>query len=521
VFDVATPSRLPDSGVEDQRIRRLVQLAYNLRWTWEPRTKAVFQALEPEVWRTSHNPVAVLRAVHTQGAHALRQQTSAIDTACDDLERYLHPSVGMAAASYPRIAYLSADFSCTSPAADHLKAASDLGLPVIGLGLLPAAIHPERLALRPVLTSDRTSLQVAVPWTGGDRHARVWWAEVGRTRLYLLDPNNGEHDDEERFHLYRDVVLGVGGARLLSILHATGQETDFTGYHLNGSHAAMCIPELARQRCTAQSTTTFEQALKHVSRAVACTSDSGHPDFSTLLVQEYLSGYRHELRLSATEFNALGQMEALARQGSAHYLDSHDIASGVHAPTWVGPEMATLFDSWLGRVWRFSARRPATWAALYDVPLVGMWHARTAQRARLMAQLHISGLPAETLIIAKDGFVQVKDPRGQVSCAPLPREDELQRLLVQGADIWVDASDLDRAKAVLNGALCVTASEVDELAQHFDVQNLPSEWLGTVVRSIAGHAPYATAERMLIEYATRVYCEMTSAAGVAQAARQL
>jgi glycogen phosphorylase len=296
------------------------------------------------------------------------------------------------------------------------------------------------------------------------------------------------------------------------------------------------------------------------------------------------------------------------------------ITNGVHAPTWAGPEIAALFDTWLGRNWRLAARDPATWLPLYGVPHSVLWQARTVQRARLLARADFQLDPSQTMVIGfgrrfatykragllledaerlarliADGathqvvivFAGKAHPHDEPGKRLVQRvveasrnerfrgrlvflEDydfDLARLLVQGADVWLntprrpqEACGTSGMKAVLNGAVQVSeldgwwdeayrpdlgwalgvglpedlsddardAFEARELMDLLEQQIVPSfyardaggtpvEWLDRAVRSIVALAPDYTAERMVAEYASRVYwpAAIDGAAGVA------
>src|SRR5579859_1528153 len=139
-------------GDEPPRVRRrtdnlvplLEQLAYNMRWSWNPAARELFQSLAPEPWGRTHNPVAVLRSA-ANDADRLAEHAESILEQHGDLEQYLHGNSGIP--GVPRIAYFCAEFAIAESlpiysgglgvlAGDHLKAASDLGLPLVAVGLL-------------------------------------------------------------------------------------------------------------------------------------------------------------------------------------------------------------------------------------------------------------------------------------------------------------------------------------------------------------------------------------------------
>jgi starch phosphorylase len=247
----------------------LAELAYNLRWSWEPTTVDLFRSLAPRTWEVTHNPVAVLRAI-ADDPGALEAHAPRILAAKRDLEQYLAQPPRLA--GQPRVAYCCAEFAIAEClpiysgglgvlAGDHLKAASDLGLPLVGVGLLYRygyfsqvidesgwqrerydRLEPAALPLLPVLGADGTPLRIPVPFPGRTVWAQAWRAQVGRVPLYLLDTDLPENREDDRWitgHLYggdqdtrirQEIVLGIGGARLL---RALGPEVAPDVYHMN------------------------------------------------------------------------------------------------------------------------------------------------------------------------------------------------------------------------------------------------------------------------------------------------
>ncbi len=325
----------------------LVELAHNFRWAWHWPTRALFRALHPPTWDATSNPLAVLRAADPG---VVARHAAAILAARDDLAEELTRPPRLAGA--PRVAYLSAEFAVAEClpvyagglgvlAGDHLKAASDLGVPLVGVGLLYRygyfrqtidaggyqregydRLEPASVPLSAVLSADGQPLAVAVPFPGRSVRARAWRAQVGRVPLYLLDtdlPQNREDDRWITGHLYggdhdtrirQELVLGIGGARLL---RALGPDVTPAVYHLNEGHSAFIALELARQRLAEGSATTFAEAAAAVASRLAFTTHTpvaaGHDVFPADLVEAYLADYRETLGLTREQLMALGRRE--------------------------------------------------------------------------------------------------------------------------------------------------------------------------------------------------------------------
>jgi glucan phosphorylase len=222
--------RMTSNGAVRTRGRRddlrsiLEHLAYNLRWSWNPATVELFRTLGPDPWQRSHNPVSVLRTVDSD---VLTEHAEALLDRSAELDHYLNkqPALG----GIPRIAYFSAEFAITEAlpiysgglgvlAGDHLKSASDLGLPLVAVGLLYRygyfrqvidhsgyqheaydRLDSDAAPIRRVLDAHGQPVMVGVPFPGRTVHARVWLAQVGRVPLYLLDTDLAENREDDRW----------------------------------------------------------------------------------------------------------------------------------------------------------------------------------------------------------------------------------------------------------------------------------------------------------------------------------
>jgi starch phosphorylase len=281
-FTVRT--HLPES------IAGLSRLATNLRWSWHPQTKALFRDLDPEAWyELNQDPVALLGSFDRARLTELAADESIVQrvaAATRDLDRYLsedrwfqHEVAGVEPAPRP-IAYFSPEFGITAVlpqysgglgilAGDHLKSASDLGVPVIGVGLLYQSgyfkqslsrdawqqetypvLDPDNLPLTLLKEQDGSPALVSLPIPGHRTlHAQVWRADVGRVPLLLLDSNVPANDDTARAitdrlyggggdqRLQQELLLGMGGVKALR-LYARLTGTDAPSvYHTNEGHA--------------------------------------------------------------------------------------------------------------------------------------------------------------------------------------------------------------------------------------------------------------------------------------------
>ncbi len=324
-------------------------LAYNLRWSWSSSTRGLFRSLDQPIWDATQNPVAVLQAVLADEG-VLERHAAAIVDAHDDLVTYLNRPSQLPES--PQVAYLCAEFGVAAClpiysgglgilAGDHLKAASDLAIPLIGVGLLYRygyfrqtldstgfqreqydRLDTERAPIELVRGPDDQPLTVGIPFPGRSVLARVWKAQVGCVPLYLLDTELPENREDDRWitgHLYggdqdtrirQEMVLGIGGARLLKSL-----SPDFEPrvYHMNEGHSAFVALELARLRLQAGQADTLAQAIVQGAPHLLFTTHTpvaaGHDAFPGDLVEAYFSSYRETLGCSNEDLMALGRRE--------------------------------------------------------------------------------------------------------------------------------------------------------------------------------------------------------------------
>lgn len=336
---------------------RLWALARNLWWTWHPEVGNLFRELDPVRWRElDHNPVALLseftneRLEQRAGELVLRSQ---VNYAYRRLEEYLSSDItwGTTQAGVLKVrpvAYFSAEFGLHESlpiysgglgilAGDHVKSASDLGVPLVAIGLFYdqgyflqrldlegwqredfLAVNVKQLPMEPAIGVNGRPAHVRIETRDSAIAARVWKLAVGRNTLLLLDSdvegNRPEDRDlsarlyggDSRTRIRQELLLGVGGVRAL---RALGIHPGV--FHLNEGHCAFAGLEVIRERMAAEGL-SFEDALKRVaSRTVFTTHtpmEAGHDRFPVDLVEEHLGPLREALRLSPTRFLGLGRV---------------------------------------------------------------------------------------------------------------------------------------------------------------------------------------------------------------------
>ncbi|HSL37889.1 MAG TPA: alpha-glucan family phosphorylase, partial [Arthrobacter sp.] len=298
-----------------ESIRPLARLATNLRWSWHRPTRELFEGLNPKVWAESdHDPVTFLGLVSREELQRLAADLDVVrrvHAAAEDLDRYLeqprwYQSLGDGAPAC--IAYFSPEFGITEVlpqysgglgilAGDHLKAASDLGVPLIGVGLLYQAGYFKQSLSRdawqqetyPVLDPDGLPLtllreasadgngrpiQISLPLPHGRRLlAHVWRADVGRVPLLLLDSNVPGNDDAARgitdrlyggggdHRLQQELLLGMGGVKALRAFQKLTGSPAPEVFHTNEGHAGFLGVERIQEMMSAAEPLSWDEAL--------------------------------------------------------------------------------------------------------------------------------------------------------------------------------------------------------------------------------------------------------------------
>jgi len=336
---------------------RLRALAQNLWWTWHPEVISIFTDLDPHLWRqTDHNPIAFLNSITPEQVEE-RASELVLHSRINYAFRRLNEYIGSAKTwgethcgnlNKRPVVYFSAEFGLHESlpiysgglgilAGDHLKSASDLGIPLIGIGLLYQQgyfnqrlnnnglqeedytnLDVNNLPLQTVKDSNGQPLIVRIETRSDPLHARVWRLRVGRVYLLLLDSNvecNTQQDCELTSRLYggdsrlrirQELLLGIGGARILQVLNI------FPGaLHLNEGHSAFAILEEIR-RIMEYDQIPFHRAHRRVTLYTAFTTHTpvaaGHDRFPPDLIEEQLGIFREKLGLSHDDFMALGRV---------------------------------------------------------------------------------------------------------------------------------------------------------------------------------------------------------------------
>jgi starch phosphorylase len=456
-----------------REFEQLYDLAYNLWWTWTPEARDLFAMIDSAKWARYRNPVQLLINVEPRHWYPLMENETFLSHYHQVTQRfqdYLLAADGVGGGTWFHqqhgtmgqrpIAYFSMEYGLHQSLAiysgglgvlsgDHCKAASDLGLPFVAVGLLyrhgyfqqtlnaeglQQHAYPDydftRLPLRPVITATGRDLHVAVPFPGRDVLAKLWLAQVGRIPLLLLDTDIPENDPADRpitnqlyvagreMRLVQEIILGMGGAKALRAL-----DIEPKAWHLNEGHSAFLQlerlhylvekkklpPATALQRLAANSVFTTHTPVP-----------AGNEQFAPELIEKYFQGWCEKSQISMDELQGLGRahegdtsfnLTALAirtsswvngvsklnaevtskmwshlftgREGFDRDQPIRAVTNGVHARTWLGPEMQALLRRRLDADWENMLLSPEGWGRIHEISDEEFWKAHRSQKERL------------------------------------------------------------------------------------------------------------------------------------------
>jgi starch phosphorylase len=455
--------RIPTLQIADielpEGMERLRDLAYDLWWSWSPQATRLFTWIDPDHWRRYHNPVELLINVEPHHWNRLLSDPEfrrAYEGVVQALDAYHSRPRWFDVQGAPLagpVAYFSMEFGLHESlgvysgglgvlAGDHCKAASDLGVPLVGVGLLYRSgyfrqsvdadgfqqhVYPDndfaRLPVLPVQAPGGGVLTVPVDLPGRIVQAAVWKAQVGLVPVLMLDTDIPLNDPADRpiasilyvrgreMRLTQEIVLGVGGVRALRALGISPAV-----WHMNEGHVAFLGLERARERVTTGE--GLEDALKAVARNAVFTTHTpvpaGNEIYDRELVRRYLGPWAQEVGADAAAALALGteggsfnltvlairlsssvngvsQLHGQVSSAMWRHLWPADgespvsaITNGVHTETWVGPEMRALYVQHLDPAWEERLLEPELWGRVADIPDAELWAAHRSQKERLV-----------------------------------------------------------------------------------------------------------------------------------------
>ena len=449
--------QIPTLHVTDIELPReldqLYELAYNLWWSWTPQALDLFSQVDSAKWARYRNPVQLLinvdprRWVPLLDNEAFRTR---YQTVIRDFEDYLDPTQATwfaqhhADAGDQTIAYFSMEYGLHQSLAiysgglgvlsgDHCKAASDLGLPLVAVGLLyrqgyfqqtidadglQQHTYPEydftRLPLRPIASATGREVRISVGLPGRVVEAKLWLAQVGRVPLILLDTNVPENDPADRpisnqlyvngreMRLLQEIVLGIGGVKAL---RAVGVEP--TVWHLNEGHSVLL--QLERLRELVSGGLDLPAARQRIrSNAVFTTHtpvEAGNERFDVGLIEKYCSAWCDETGVPLAELLALGR----AREGD----DAFNLTALAIRTSSATNGVSRLNAEVTSRMWRHLFPPSTDDPSAGDQPIRAVTngvHARTWMGSETQKLLRSQlGDRWESMLLSPDGWEKVED----------------------------------------------------------------------------------------------------------------
>ncbi|HEX4881243.1 MAG TPA: alpha-glucan family phosphorylase [Porticoccaceae bacterium] len=460
-FNIEIQPRLP---VE---LRELEPLADNLLYSWDRGVRGLFHRLDAELWEScGHNPKVFLRRIAQERLDSaaadpvflqdFRGVLSAYSSYLEFRRSHERGRGGLREDRGDLVSYACAEFGLHESfpiysgglgilAGDYCKAMSDMDVPFVAVGMLYrqgyfrqtidaegnqiAHYHPSRIEDLPVRCAggERGPLIVAVPMAERVVQLRVWVAQVGLIRLFLLDSDIDPNSREDRaitYQLYgggeterirQEIVLGIGSVRAQRALGLAPRV-----WHINEGHAAFQIIERCRELVAGG--LDFDTALEAVAADTVFTTHTpvpaGHDRFDRGLIEHYLGSYIAELGINLERFLALGaspdgdhlfNMTALALRGSrfhngvsaihggvASRMEAYawpeiapeenpigHVTNGIHVPTFLAREWVSHFNQQLGGGWRNELCNPGYWRCIDDIPGHVFWSLRNQLKAKL------------------------------------------------------------------------------------------------------------------------------------------
>ncbi len=458
----------PNNFALPRRISRLSELAYNLWWVWNPEAQRLFSLINKTLWNDlPHNPVAFLRQVDRPLLNAVandRNYLDLYDRVMKKFDDYMQAENTIFNRDYHKyanktIAYFSFEFGLHESlpvyagglgilSGDHMKEASDMGMPLIGVGFIyrqgyfsqkitedgwqeTRNLHLDfsRMPIVELLDASGKPITISVDLPGRAITARIWQIQVGRARLYLLDTNveeNSPNDRDLTARLYssdpdvrisQEILLGMGGVRALRRL---GYQPD--AWHMNEGHSAFLTLELAREQVSQGK--TFAQAAEDIRKHNIFTTHTpvpaGNDQFPVWLIEKYFYQTWNALGLTRDQFIELAHhaqpwgemfsMPVLALRASNQangvselhgrvsremwqflYPDRkvddvpiRHITNGVHTPSWLARRLGILYDRYLGPDWFDRLDDPALWSGIDNIPDGELWAVRQHLKRKLL-----------------------------------------------------------------------------------------------------------------------------------------
>lgn len=444
------------ASVIPKKLARLREFAYNLWWSWNPEATDLFDEMDCELWaEVDMNPVRFVREVSQKKLEEkisdplYMKKYHEIEGKFDS---YMGDSNTWFNKTYPecsrKIAYFSAEYGLNEVlpvysgglgvlSGDHLKSASDLGLPLTAVGLLykhgyfnqhinsegwQETIYPElnmsQLPVQEVYDKNGLPVKISVELPGRSVFAKVWKVSVGRVDLYLMDTDIEEnavgdrsltgilYGGDQETRIQQEILLGIGGYRALKALGI------FPGvYHMNEGHSAFLGLELIKAFMNEQKL-TFREAKEAVASCLVFTTHTsvpaGNDVFPFTMIDKYYHNYWGSLGIGRHEFMDLGSkpgdhhnfnmtilaLKLAGRRNAVSGLHGSvsrnifqnvwnnvpenevpikHITNGIHTFTWISRKLSNTLDKHLGIPWKQNVHLTDNWVNVKNIPNDELW----------------------------------------------------------------------------------------------------------------------------------------------------
>ena len=451
------------------RIAKLSEIANNLWWSWNTEFLKLFRTIDNDLWENcDKNPVKFLKMVKQDRIEEIASNSEFLekyDKVVEDYSNYMTSNNTWFNKNYPDnkddlIAYFSAEYGLDEIipiysgglgilSGDHLKSASDLGLPFVAVGLLykNGYFHQKinsrgeqcseyhnidlyNLPILPVKDKMDDDIIIDIPMDNRTLYLKLWQINVGRIKLYLMDSDIEQNDEDLRgitLRLYggdkemrirQEIVLGMAGVKLLKTL---GYNPSV--YHMNEGHSSFLILELIRD-IMKERQISFDMAKEIATVKTVFTTHTpvpaGNDIFDIGLVEKYFNGFWDELGISKEDFLKMGMpgdelengfnMGILALKvagkkngvSKLHGEVSRELFSdvwpniaedespityvtnGIHTCSWLAPNLKELYNKYLPPYWQDNIELDSTWEKIKDIPDSELWKEHLKRKEKLM-----------------------------------------------------------------------------------------------------------------------------------------
>ncbi len=452
-----------------ERINKLSEISNNLWWSWNSEFLRLFKIMDLDLWEKSEkNPVKFLKMISQEKIEGLVHNEEFLreyDKVVENFNNYMKSNDTWFNKKYPNnkedlIAYFSAEYGLDEIvpiysgglgilSGDHLKSASDLGLPFVAIGLLykNGYFHQKinsrgeqcseyynidlyNLPILAVKDENNNDVIIDIPLDNRTLYLKLWQINVGRIKLYLMDSDIEQNDEDFRgitLRLYggdkdmrirQEIVLGMAGVKALKVLNYKP-----TVYHMNEGHSSFLTLQLIKD-IMEEKQISFEMAKEIATVQTVFTTHTpvpaGNDIFDISLIDRYFNGFWDKLGISREDFLKLGMpgndlepgfnMGILALKiagkkngvSKLHGEVSRELFSdvwtniaedespityvtnGIHTCTWLAPNIKELFNEYLPPYWQDNIQLPSTWEKIYSIPNEKLWDAHIERKEKLI-----------------------------------------------------------------------------------------------------------------------------------------